>query len=176
MSISEVSNIVQIASGLAVLISVFYVALQLKLIRQTHVDNHDWNRRKAAQEITLELNNILADSDQLQRELNFMNRMETIPLDEVLEAIKKDSATQLRIGKILNAYNSVARGVLHGVYDKELIASARKNGMIKAFDSFQSYIIFRRKQSISSLWDNYESLINEWKSEMTVAKQRKNTG
>jgi len=156
--------------------AVLYAAKQLKLLRLTHADNHDWNRRKSAQDLTMQLNDMLGDTDSLHKTLNVINRVEPIPLVEITEAIENDPSVQLKINKVLNIYSSVARGVLNGVYDREIIANSRRMAMIKTFDSFSSYIYQRRKESISILWNYYESLVNEWKEEITAIETRQPTG
>jgi len=53
MTTYEISQIIiQVASAVLVFGGLIYASLQLKLLRKTHVDEHEWNRRKAAQDAT----------------------------------------------------------------------------------------------------------------------------
>lgn len=176
MELNEIADIAKIISLLLLIVSVLYTGRQLKLLRLTHADNHDWNRRKSAQDLTMELNNLLNDMEELHKKLKVINRVEPILLDEISVAISEDSSIQLKIHRVLNIYSSVARGVLNGVYDRDVIASARRAAMIKTYDSFSSYISNRRKEGIPTLWNDYESLVNQWKSDETEQKSRKQTG
>ena len=176
MALNDISNIFQILSSIAVLITVFFASYQLKLIRKTHVDNHDWNRRKAAQDLTMELTETLGDTAILHQRLQVINRKEAIPLDEILEAIEEDPVLQLKIQKVLNIYSVVSSGILNGVYDKEIIENSRRKAMIKTFDAFSAYITYRRKESIPTLWSPLESIVNKWKSDLTITETRELTG
>jgi len=176
MTINEIADIAQIVSVLVLVFSVLYASRQLKLLRLTHSDNHDWNRRKSAQDLTMELNIILGDTEDLHKKLNVINRVEPIPLSDIDKAINEDPSVQLKINKMLNIYSSVARGVLNGVYDREIIATARRRAMIKTYDSFSSYISKRRKESIPTLWIYYEHLVIQWKGEITKKEPRELTG
>ena len=176
MSIKEILELVQIFSSFAVIISVIYASYQLKLLRKTHVDNHEWNRRKSAQDLAMNLNQILGDTAVLHERLQVINRKESIPLKEILGAIEEDSTLQLKIQKVLNIYSSVASGILNGVYDRKIIEEARKGAMIKTYDAFSSYINHRREESIPTLWESLESLTNEWKRDLTISNKRELTG
>lgn len=176
MTLNEIADVAKIFSLLFLIVSIFYTGRQLKLLRLTHADNHDWNRRKSAQDLTMELNSLLADTEELHKKLKVINRTEPIPVSEILDVISNDPSIQLKIHKVLNIYSSVARGVLNGVYDREVIAEARRAAMIKTYDSFSSYISYRRKESIPTLWNYYESLVNQWKRENTERKTREETG
>lgn len=163
MSIDDFVGISQIIQGIAVMISVVYAAYQLKLIRKTHSDNHDWNRRKAAQDLTVELVATLSETSDLHKALNVINRTEPIPVSEILDAINKDPSIQLKINKVLNLYSSLSRGVSSGIYDEDVIWISRGEAMLKTYNSFSSYIIYRRNESLPNVWRSFEQLANKWK-------------
>jgi RecB family endonuclease NucS len=172
----EILEVIQIISGLAIIISVMYAGYQVKLLRKTHTDNHDWNRRKSAQDLTMELNNTLKDTEILHQKLNVINREEPIPLQEILDAIQEDPAMQLMINKVLNIYSSIARGILNGVYDREIIEISRRTAMIDTYNAFSSYVMYRRDERGSDVWGRLESVVNRWKNEKTTQKSRDLTG
>ncbi len=176
MTINEAFQLAQIFSIFILIFSVLYAAKQLKLTYLIHADNHDWNRRKAAQDLTMQINELFSDMAALHKKLNIINRVEPIPISEIKEEINNDPSVQLSINKVLNIYDGVARGVLSGIYDRSIIETARKSTMIKTYDAFSSYIYDRRKKRIPTLWNDYESIINQWKSEITKQDPRKKTG
>ena len=177
MTLNEIADVTKIISLLLLVISIFYTGKQLKLLRLIHADTHDWNRRKSAQDLTMELNILLSEIiESLQQDLNITNRIEPIPLDEINIAIKKDPTVRIKLSKLLNTYNSVARGIFAGVYDREIITRSRRKAMIKTFDSFSSYISYRRSDTWETLWNDYEWLVNQWKHDFTEQKPRIITG
>jgi len=176
LSLKDITDVFQILASIAVLATAFFASYQLILIRKAHQDDHEWNRRKSAQDLTMELTESLGDTAILHERLQIINRKEPIPLDEILKAIKEDPVLQLKIQKVLNIYSVVASGVLNGVYDKEIIEKARRKAMIATYDAFSAYITYRRKESIPTLWFSLESIVNGWKNELTSSETRELIG
>jgi len=121
-------------------IAVFYAAKQVILLRKTHADNHEWQRRKSAQDATINLNKELSGMELLNTRFKLLNRTQPIPLDDILEAIKLEKKDcpiiQSEIFRLLNAYESLSRGVYYKVYNEELIRESREVVMTKTYRSF----------------------------------------
>ena len=73
----------QIAANVAVVVGLIYAGYQVRLLRETHRDNHDWQRRRCAQEIVMEVGRNISGFRDLSRNLNLFNRNESIPLSEL---------------------------------------------------------------------------------------------
>lgn len=159
-----------------------YAGVQLKQTRdyqelayRVHQADHDWNRRLAAQNALKNYNQSVALSG-LQKAFNYLNRKEAIPLGEVEEKFKADPELQKALHDMLNAYEGLARGVFHQIYDEEVIKAGRRRAMAKAFRTFHAYIEDRRiKVNAPSAWSSLERLANKWMHEAGWAEQRQPT-
>lgn len=159
-----------------------YAGIQLKLAREysqltykVHQAEHDWNRRLAAQHALRESNQSAAMSS-LQKAFDYLNRKEAIPLTETEEKFKADPELQNELHNMLNNFEGLARGVLHQIYDEQVIKGGRRRPMIKAFRTFHAYIEDRRiRMSAPSAWSNLESVINQWTHEASAIEPRQPT-
>lgn len=172
--LSTVSVIVTI-SGLV------YAGLQLKHARKhletsikIHGADHDWHRRLAAQNTLKEYNQSTITS-RLQKEFNYLNRKEAIPLAEVEEKLSSNSELQNELHQLLNYYEGLARGVFQQVYDEEVVKAGRRGAMIKALRAFGSYIEDRRAKFSPKAWSDLEALVAKWILEEKGRNSREST-
>lgn len=138
---------------------------QLRTAYKINESDHDWNRRKAAQDALKEYNQSII-SIELQSEFDYLNCVESIPLKKIEEGFNKHQNLRAELHKLLNFYEGLARGIFQKVYDEEVIKAARYNAMKKVFRAFNSYITHRREKSSSLFaWSDLESLLVRWKAD-----------
>ena len=135
---------------------------QLEKIQETHRQNHDWERRIAAQSAVNEYSSVV-DTKDLKSEFDYLNRTDVIPLAELQGAFERCSDMQGSLNKMLNYYERLARGVRQGIYDEELIKAARLTAMKKVLRVFGPYIEHRRKEFSPNAWADLDALVDEWK-------------
>jgi len=149
-----------------------YAGFQLNLSYRVHQAEHDWNRRLAAQNALKDYARSAAMS-RLQAAFDYLNRKEAIPLAEVEEKFKADPELQNELHNMLNAYEGLARGVAHNIYDEDVVKAGRRRLMMKAFRTFHAYIEDRRaRMSAPSAWSELEGITNRWAHEATKTEQR----
>ncbi|GAB1394397.1 hypothetical protein MASR1M60_25610 [Rhodocyclaceae bacterium] len=180
MSAYEILSLAMSAlTALIALGGLAYAGFQLKQAREygelsykVHQAEHDWNRRLAAQNALKDYAASVALGG-LQKAFDYLNKKEAIPLDEVMEKFRADSGLQSELHNMLNAYEGLARGVQHGIYDEEVIKAGRRKAMTKTFRMFHAYIEDRRsKVSSPSAWSELERIVNQWMHEATRQEPR----
>lgn len=135
---------------------------QLRTAYEINEADHDWNRRIASQ-VALEKYNQSILSSELQSEFNYLDCIESIPLEKIEEGFNKHPNLKAELHQLLNFYEGLARGIFHKVYDEKIIKAARYNAMRKVFRAFNSYIESRRDNSPHA-WEQLESLVDQWKA------------
>lgn len=170
-----IESISKVVANIAIFFSAIFASYHLRLVHKSYTSIHDWNRRKAAQDLTMDLNKIIGNTEILHQKLQFINKKQPIPLDAIINLIEENPIIQLKLQKVLNIYNSVSRGVIHGVYDESIIKKARKKTMIQTYSAFSNYINYRRNESIDTLWSDFEALTLKWQSELRPTELRKLT-
>ena len=169
------SIIVSAAGSLFVGISVLLLVKQLQLIISAHTDNHEWNRRIATQQAVSRVKEL--NNDELNKKFGYINRKESIPLQEVQNAFKENPALQLSLHKLLNIYEGLANGVFLGTYDEATIKASQRTLMEKQLIRFRHYISYRRDSSGNQkAWAAYERLNKKWNQEMLESHDREPTG
>lgn len=159
-----ITVIVATASALFVAIGLFYAARQLRLLIRTHADNHEWNRRIAAQEAVAQVNTT-AKTEDLNARFNYIAHSDPVPLAEVNEAFEEDPGLRVKLNVLLNSYEGLARGVFLGIYSEAVIKSARRSPMLRTFNAFREYINHRRISGSPLVWVEYEKIIDKWTAE-----------
>lgn len=158
---------IQGVSALLIGGGLLYTAKQLKA-------NHDWNRRKTAQEATRQYHSI-RNKNIVNDKLHYLTRTDQIPLDEINGLCEEFQELRQSIHALLNYFESIARGVNQGIYDEEVIKEASESIMIRAFDKFYPYIQKRREKQPTA-WIQLETITAKWKYEKQPAYTRKHTG
>ena len=165
MTTYEIYNlIIQIVATIFVGGGLVYAGKQVSLLVLTHNDNHDWNRRIATQNALRDFNNSVS-LDELQKEFNFLNRKQPIPVEEITKAFLDKPDLQLQTHTLLNQYETFARGIFLGIYDEILIKNARKGSMERTFNSFKEYVQHRRNEVGSAAYIEYEKMLDKWHQE-----------
>ena len=173
-----------VISGLSLAVAaggVVYAGIQLKCARKAlelslkvHSADHDWNRRMAAQDTLKEYNQSTITS-LLQKNFDYLNRKEAIPLTEVEAKMSSNPELQNELHQLLNFYEGLARGVFQQIYDEDVIKSGRRGAMIKALRAFGSYIEDRRVKFSPKAWCELESLVAKWVLEEKGRMPREST-
>lgn len=183
MTLYETASLVLSAATLVtVVVGLLYAtrqlrnaAFQLEQTRVIHQDNHDWNRRNAAQEALRQYNYSLLSSS-LQEVFDYLSLKEAIPLETIQEGFRQNPNIKSELHQLLNYYEALARGVHQGVFDEGIVKAARKNAMIIAARGFGSYIDDRRKNINPYAWTELSALTLKWISADQAMPYRQVTG
>lgn len=147
----------------------------LQLLKKSHVDNHDWNRRIETQKaiVIKDIVRII----KMNEKFDVNKKNEAIRLQEILNIVEDDDETRVTLDETINRYEGFARGIFQGIYDDEVVKKAMYNSMVKNYKLFKNYIDYNReKYDRKTLWIQYENLMNKWKFEENQVKQRSKTG
>jgi hypothetical protein len=173
MSTLEIFNIV---ANIAAIVVAAYAVLQLQQLSKTYKDDHEWNRRNAAQAVTMELGKDISKFSELNQYLNFFQTVEPIPLKDMQGIFKQNPSLELKLIELLNVLNAIARGVFEGVYDESIIRQARQTTMFIFYDAFKAYIEDRKKTRGPDIYCSLECLVNKWRNENNPPQHRGLTG
>lgn len=173
--------IISSASLIILVIGLLYGAKQIKnaLVqiadtRRIHQDNHDWNRRLAAQEALRSYNYSLLSSP-IQMVFNYLNVSEPIPLKNIQLEFDKDKTLQSDLHQLLNFYEGLARGIHQALFDEDVVKAARKNAMVMVEKGFLNYIENRREEVNQYAWSELSAIIGKWKNEDNHVSSRVRT-
>jgi len=161
----RLTTLVVLAAGL------YYAVRQLRLIKKTFTDDHDWRRRVNAQEAILSFSDGLEHWKALEESFNYMDAQKGIEIEKIEEEIQKNPSLKATLGSLLNLYEMLAIGIHHRVYDEGLIRDARSRAMIHVYTVFEQYIK-KTQEHYPSVWNNMETLVNRWKNEKTEKSHR----
>ena len=148
---------------------------ELTAIKQSHVENHDWNRRVAAQEALRAYNYSLLSSP-LQSSFNYLNTSDSFSITEIENKFENESSLQSDLHQLLNYYEGLARGINQAIFDEEVVKTARCNAMIKCERAFRNYIEQRRSSYNVRAWIELSNIVDRWNSESHGVLLRKITG
>jgi Domain of unknown function (DUF4760) len=176
MDIEKAKLLVQIISSLLVLGGILYAARQFKLATRVHQENHDWNRRNAAQQATIDYASKIPGSEELDNALQYMVAKEPIAIATIDNEFAKNKSLRAITLRVLNYHESLAVGVLDGVYDEKVIKSIRRSALERIFIAFKNFIDKVRTDIQPTAWAEQERLINKWKLEDNPPTFRKQTG
>lgn len=176
MDIENTKLLVQIISSVLVFIALLYAARQFKLATLVHRDNHDWNRRNAAQQATIDYASKIPGNEELNKTLKYTVAKEPIALTTIDAAFENNESLRAIAHRVLNYHESLAVGVLEGVYDENCIRNIRRSALELLFNAFKNYIDRFRSEIQPTAWSQQEQLINKWKIEDNPPTYRSRTG
>lgn len=139
--------------------------------------NHEWNRRKAAQDAIL--NKVSLNDETISRPLiaafNHIADKDPISLDDINSAIAAEDGEIVRraIHAYLNSFEAIARGVEHHIYDKDVIGDACGDLMTRVFSRYYNYIEHRRNNGSPRAWRFLERFSQEWTRAKEPKKSRR---
>lgn len=164
MTVFEVLSLtIELIGTIAIVVSIIYASIQIKLSRNIHKETLDWNRKTLTEN---ELNNRYDKETREYLAKKFQRYVEVgiskIPLFEIQNAIVSDINVQLQIHSYLNKFERISRGNKNGLYDEELIIEAVKYVIVKVYFNYIEYIEHRRENANPSAWESFEALAKEF--------------
>lgn len=173
-ALEMVMALAAIATTMFVGLGVLCAVQQLRVLVRTHADNHEWNRRVAAQQAITTISSMRAED--IQARFKYVARPDPVPLQETLQAFEDDPGIRVRLNVLLNGYEGLARGVFLAVYSEAVVKNARRGAMIHTFNAFREYINHRRQTGSPRAWIEYERLVDGWLVEEKRQSQLPPTG
>ena len=149
--------------------------IEIRTLNAHHADNHDWNRRYAAQEALRNYNYSLLSSP-LQTSFDYLNSLDSIPVSQIEEKFAENTELQSDLHQLLNYYEALARGINQGIFDENVIKSARRNAMVRCERSFRNYIEKRRQNVSPRAWIELSHITMKWAREDSDVELRPLTG
>ncbi|MEE2733675.1 MAG: DUF4760 domain-containing protein [Pseudomonadota bacterium] len=149
--------------------SVFYAARQIK-------SSHDWNRRKAAQDIAIKYAELNPNKVVINEFLERIGHKEALKLEELKDEFKRASDLRDAIDTLLNFYEFLAMGVAQKVYDEKLIRIFWGEAMSTNRIRYKSYIDNSIKEEYPDLWRYFISYTAKWDSQKNQIQERGSTG
>ncbi|GJM17686.1 MAG: hypothetical protein DHS20C13_30130 [Thermodesulfobacteriota bacterium] len=149
---------------------------QVTVMVETHRENHELQRRLAAQSAVNNygFSNISAE---LHNTFGYIKSNLPIPTEEINKKFSENDEHRVKLIMLLRHYESLARGINHGVYDEEIVKAALRRTMIRFARSFSLYIEESRTiLSNPTLWIELTSLSEKWVAEDKKFQTRANTG
>ncbi len=170
MSLYERINLVICSLSLLVLVGgLLYAGLQLRSLRKIHADNHKWNRKKAAQDVIFKITELADHTIKLNEKIKHIDTAQPIPVPELKQIFKDNPNVPVILHHVLNHYEGLARGVYKGIYDEDIIKTARKGTMIRVYRVFRDYIEDKRNEHETNkkIYEQFEAIVNKWEQERT---------
>lgn len=168
------SLVIGVVNTVVILGGLIFAYRQIRLLVNTHSDNHEWNRRSATQE-TLMSFTLSGKHDKAVSYLLEQDRTTPIPKDEIFAKFKEHPDLQTETHIILNFYEALARGIKYGIYDEDIIKNARHSTMRRCLIVFRDYINHFREQNYK-YWIELEQLVRKWDGEDVSLSGKAPTG
>ena len=170
-----VSLAIQLISAGFVFAGLLYTGKQISLLKRTHRENHDWNRRIETQKALAEYNRTIIAPD-LNKVFDHLNAKHPISVEKVLAEFATNSSLQSQCHILLNSYEGFARGIQQGIYDEEIIRKARKTAIIRTYTAYKEYIAHRQRENNSLAFKELEALVSKWLASNDNESTRKQLG
>ena len=165
----------QAISAIGVIVALSLTIRQIRLLRASYVDLHDWNRRKAAQDATHEWKEYAADSVALEDKFHFRQLDGVVELAVLTNTFKEDLKLRASLHRILNYFEAIANGVRNGVFDESVIHDAFCAVFDLHIHRFGQYIKHRRASG-ATIWIEFDELNQKWVKKDQERPRRSNTG
>ncbi len=171
--INNITIITQLVSVLLLVVGLLYAGYQLSLTRKVHKENHEWNRRFAAQQA---LSRKIEGLDELNEAFKHMNLTDSIPMKEYREAFEKSPQLQPSLHRYLNYFEDLCRGMLYGVYDEDIIRNARGGTFDKVYNNHRNFIENRRKEVHPLVYRHLREVVENWRINNDVPLKKEKIG
>lgn len=169
--------ILQIITILIAGVGISIAIYQLRLLRVTYCDFHDWNRRKAALEAVNKVFTAVAgDTPLLQDKFQILSSSDEIPLDRVRHECETDPKVRAALHRRLNFLEGLAIGIDQKVLDEMVVQKAFEPVCIKTVCQFKKYIEHRRNTGSQDAWKDLDDLCVKWQEAKTKSPKRLPTG
>ena len=153
--------IVQAASALLIFCSLIYAGRQLALSTRTQRQNHDWNRRAAAQEANWKFSSLVKGRELIDQAFNITTRDAPLTIDELNTAFEKNSELKTAVLSLLNYYEGLAIGVNQSIFDEDVIKTAWYGSMKVVSRLFAEWVKELRKTRPFA-FSELDAILNEW--------------
>ena len=154
-----------------------YTAYQIRLLRISYRDLHDWNRRKSAQDAIEGLTVLAPVTKVLNEHFDFLENNDPIPLEILQQKCEQNVELRGCIHKLLNTYEDLAVGVFQRVYDESIIYEAMGWVIPTTLHQFNGYIRHKRLHGSANAWTQVERLSMRWSEDRNRAvRERDMTG
>lgn len=171
----SITDWIRLVSALLVFIGLLFTAYQVRLVRQVNESNHDWNRRKAAIDIAVRLNEFIPGKYLIEKSLNFTTRTDPYSLSELEDKFSETEELRQAIHQSLNYFEYLAVGIKQGIFDEEVIKRMWWLTMKSNFQLLKPYIDYWRKNKHPFIWRFMEEYIDKWSVEHNTSENRRNT-
>lgn len=151
-------------AALGVIVSVFYLAKQVKTASKIHSENHEWNRRIETKH-ALDSYNRLESVMLLNEAFCYMGERHAINKDIILEKLEKDTPLRVHLMRLLNFYEGLANGIDMGLYEEVIVKEARRGNMIRTHTAFKEFMDYHRAEVNELAFIKYKALVEKWVSE-----------
>ena len=150
--------------------------LEIKAIVETHRENHDFQRRIAAQDAINQFN-FSSLSAELGTKFGYFEHNLPISIKEIRKVFDASEENRSKLIMLLRHYEGLARGINQGIYDEEVVKSALRRTILRVSRAFSLYIEQRRIElGNPKLWKEFTDLGDRWLSEDTIIESRPKTG
>jgi hypothetical protein len=172
--IETIKALLQGATLLILLIGLWLTIRQLQLLTKSNVDQHDWNRRKAAQDaVVSSTREIEKDTLLLDDKFKIMSRTDPFSLDEIRQQLNADEKVKIALNKRFNTLEALALGVHQGVFDEEVVKTGYRMLFRRTLLLFRAYMEHRRNTTGSPrVWREVDTLSQEWEEEEHRRRQQ----
>lgn len=168
-SFEKYSLLISVVGLASVIAGLIFAGIQLRSTKAALRADHDWNRRLAAQQALRDFDTSFLSAE-FRKRFDYLNSQTPISKSEC-DTIRSDPDFEAQILKLLNCYESLARGVFQEIFDEEVIIAAVKTSMIRCESYFMAYIEYRRKEVNSNAWKQLSYLIVHWKEDRSIIKR-----
>jgi len=166
--------IVHVITAVGLGVTIFYAAKQLKAARTVNSQAHDWNRRKAAQDICCRYDELNPEKSELLERLRFFSDDGVITREDINGIFEENPELRLICHKLLNYFEYLCVGIKQGVYDEDVVREFWSAVMVRVFSWLKPYIEQYRGEPTSSgsTWILMEEYLNKWNHEKLTRPSR----
>lgn len=178
----ELTLVIQAAQVLALLGGFWFAGRQLRqaqhelhALKETHRQNHDFQRRQAAQQAVNDFNysNLSAD---LISVFKYTDKNEVLDLTSIDSELARNAEARTKLIMLFRHYEGLARGINCGIYDESVVKSAHRTTLTRFARIFRAYIEDRRLKLNPRLWIEFTELADRWASEDRLVHAMPKTG
>lgn len=165
MIMEDYSLLVSIGTLFVLTCTLIVLYLNLKVVRQTMQDQHEWYRRIEALKYSGFFNPKINECrSRLNEKFQNLNSNDAIELTAIDDAIKDCPTIEFDIRYILSYYENIGLAYDKGIIDAKTIYNMKQGALIKFYKQFTLYIEDARTASGNdSLWINFTDLAEKWK-------------
>ena len=156
--------VISALSSIGIVLSVLYLARQIKIASEIHKENHEWNRRIETKHALDSFNRMEAVVT-LNEEFGFMSQKHPIDVKTINDKLKQDHSLQVHLLRLLNFYEGLANGIDMGIFEELVIKEARRGAMIRTYTAFSDFIEYHREEINPMAFIKYEALVAKWEKE-----------